>query len=70
MYVMNIANDEAVDLKLISNRDKSKCMVFKPPGRNKFSNDEWLLDAVTPFKYLGYMVQNNLCNSEDHLFKK
>ena len=62
---MNIANDEAVDLKLIFNKDKSKYMVFKPPERNKFSNDERLLDTVTSFKYLGLWQCTRTCTVMD-----
>ena len=68
--LIDIANNEAITLKLKFNQNKTKCMIFRHSGNKSaslkcFRIGEQPLEFVTTFKYLGYIVQNNLCNSGD-----
>ena len=62
--------NEASKLQLAFNENKSKCMVFKSNSRVKVLSNRYLLNGsyveiVKSFKYLGYFIQDNLCNAKD-----
>ena len=68
--LINIAYSEAVELELSFNTNKSKCMTFYSEGRKPYANlsfhiGDKVLENVNSFKYLGFIINNNLSNSGD-----
>ena len=59
-----------MDLKLSFNIKKSKCMVFNSPTNKliitkPFTIEGRPLELVTTFKYLGFVINCKLCNTDD-----
>ena len=72
-FLINVANDEISKLLLNFNPDKSKTIVFNSNGnKSDKSSISWFhnirkqkIDRVVSFKYLGYVLDCNLCNAND-----
>ena len=68
-YLYNILNEEILKLRLMINKNKSKCMIFeRPVKRDKrkdilFGND--VIEVVENYKYLGYVVNCQLSDVPD-----
>ena len=68
--LINIAYAEAQKLEMKFNIEKSKCLVFNCPRNKPSENIHFCvgnkpLERVLSFKYLGFILNSNLCNSED-----
>ena len=68
--IYSILNSGMIEKKLIINKNKSKCMIFKRNVRSLRNVDSVTLDGdkfevVDQYKYLGYILQNNLTDSSD-----
>ena len=63
------AKDEAQKLDLEFNEKKSKCMVFRNNNKSDnvkhFKMGDNLLEFVSYFKYLGFIIQDDLRNTRD-----
>ena len=68
--LIDIAYSEAHEMKMKINIDKSKCLIFRCPGSQLSENISFHignkpLQIVNSFKYLGFIVNSRLNNSED-----
>ena len=68
--LLNEAYKEAGNLGLEFNQDKSKYLVFNLSDNKRIQKypmkvDNRPLEQVRSFKYLGYVLTDNLCNTED-----
>ena len=68
--LIDVAYIESAKLELNFNISKSKCMIFCCSGNKIFSDisfsiGEISLQIVDSFKYLGFIIKNNMSNSND-----
>ena len=68
--LIDIADNEAKTLQLTFNISKSKCMIFKHPKDKTIIKRSFIIggnnmETVKSFKYLGYIINDKLSNSDD-----
>ena len=68
--LIDVASSTAKELGLVFNKTKTKCMIFRPPSVRytpvcPFVIDDQSIEFVNSFRYLGFIIQNNMSNSED-----
>ena len=68
--LIDIAYSESFKLELNFNVNKSKCIIFRTSGHKAFENltfniGQLKLEIVESFKYLGFIINSKMSNSED-----
>ena len=72
-YLYSILEEGLSNLKLLMNKNKSKCMIFRKTVGNNPVREVRLKDdsfeVVSQYKYLGYVIQESLMDDADVKFR-